>query len=146
MTKPNFDAIFNALYGLRPTRRVVFRKATAYDPATSTITFAPGREIAAKIWDKPRTFDFQRGAIVTDDRTSIVIWFRDWFNRPDDSCTPAELAQMIADAKGQIREGDAERYSIWEVDGIKMKVQSHSLIQRPDGRVYSIRLWLTAAQ
>lgn len=143
---PDFNSIFNTIKSLRPERAVTFRRATAFDPATSTITFAPGREIAAKIWDKPRTFDFQRGAVVTDDRTSIVIWFRDWFNRADDSFTAAELTQMIADAKGQVREGDAERYSIWEVDGIKMKVESHSLIQRPDGVLYSIRLWLVAAQ
>lgn len=146
MTRPNFSPIFDTIHSLRPTRLVTFRQATAFDPATSTITFSPGREIAAKIWDKPRTFDFARGAVVTDDRTSVVIWFRDWFDRADDSFTAAELVQMIADAKGQIREGDAERYSIWEVDGIKHKVESHSLIQRPDGQIYSVRLWLVAAQ
>ena len=143
---PNFNSIFDTIHSLRPVRAVVFRLATAYDTTTSAITFAPGRNINAKVWDKPRTYDFQRGVYVTDDRTSVVIWFRDWFGRADDTASAAEIAQMITDAKGQIREGDAERYSVWEVDGIKHKVQSHNLIQRPDGVVHAVRFWLVASR
>lgn len=145
MATPNFDKHFDRIKSLRPERVVVFRKATAVDIATSTVTREPGRNIVAKVWDKPRTYDYNRGAYVIDDRTSLVIWFRDWFNRSNDVATPAEVAQMILDVRGKIREGDTERYSRWEIDGVSMKVESHSLIQRPDGQIYGARLWLVAA-
>jgi hypothetical protein len=138
----DWDVVFDGLYQSRTIRGVTFRKAVL---AGDQVTYPSERTLPAGISYLEVGFNPFRGVYYEQARVEVIIWLRDWFGRPEDGATDAELAQLVADVRGDVREGSREHWSRFVVDGALLKYERHRFDQRPDGVVFAVILTLQDA-
>ena len=147
---PNFDVIFDQIHDLRASRSIDLREALTYQLESASVTYAPTFSVDAKVLWKGDAVGLQRGSRSTQgivwteiDKASLIIWFRDLTGKPT-AASGSEIADWIRRFKGAIYEGSREYYSRWDVDGQALKTRDVFPIERPDGKVYALKVMLQA--
>lgn len=138
-----FDDIHNAL----PLEFVTLKVAsTSTGSGLSGTVYKADRLVSANVQREIRQWDELRQTTVIEDRSSVVIWLRDWFGRSLDSAGVGELNTLISDARGQVRADENEMYTRFVVDGTELKYKGHAFLRRPeDAWVYACRFDLSAS-
>lgn len=138
----DFTVAFDAIYAGRVTRAITFQKAVL---SGGVATYPANTILQAGVRYNKAGFDPFRGVVYQRDDIEVMLWLRDWFGRTTDGATDIELAQMIADLRGDVIEGSPEHYSRFLLDGQTLKYDSHQLDHRPDGKIYAVIVSLQAA-
>lgn len=140
MTPLNWTPTFDDIYQKKTTRDITVRVATGSGPS-----YGADRTIKAGVRYREVGFDPERGVLYPQDRVEIILWLRDWFGRTVDGATNAELAQVVKDLKGDVREDTREHFTRYLVDGDTLKYENHAFDERPDGVVFAVIVRLKAA-
>ena len=138
----NMATVFDRLYSLRSTRKILFRKATL---SGGVVAYPTVLSLTASVHYREVGFDPERGVLYPMNRVELHIWFRDWFVRSTDPTTEGELKSLVRDLKGDVKEGDPEHHSRFIVDGATYKYDHHAYDERPDGVPFAVLVTLQAA-
>ncbi len=138
----DWAAHFTKLYGLRTTRTITFKRAVL---SAGAVAYEADKPLKAGIRYRDVGFDWERGVLYPRSRVEALVWFRDWFGRTTDEATTAELQNLVSQLKGDVKEGDPEHYSRFEVDGATYKYESHMLDERPDGTLFAVLIVFQSA-
>ncbi len=143
---PDFDRVFDTIKSHRPTRTVVFREAVSYSLASETVVYASDLQLPAKVlWRTDAgSLDFMQGVWQAEDEARLVIWFKDLTGNR--TATNAEITDWTTRMKGQVGVTSREFYSRFVVDGRTLKTRALYPLERPDGKVYGLRIHLQAAE
>jgi len=144
----DWNAVFNTIYDLKAKRDVVFREATSYALESAAVTYASDATLPAKVLWRDDSLEFQRGrggAVWQEtDRGSLVIWFKDLTGNP--TATSTEVGSYISRFKGAVNEAFGEYFSRFIVDGQYLKARAVIPIERPDGKIYALKILIQAAE
>ena len=141
---PSFDVIFDTIYDIKTKRDVIFLEATSYSLLSETVVYAASDTIPAKILWRDDSARFQRGVWQENDRATLVVWMRDLTSNK--TATEADITEWTRKFKGQVSEGDRERWSRFIVDGQRLKARQIVPIERPDGKIYALKMTLEASE
>lgn len=138
----SLSSIFARMHEMAPSRTITFKRAVL---SGGVVTYAADVQLKVSIRYRDVGFDFERGVLYHQSRVEALIWFRDWFGRSTDGATAAELQDLVSKLKGDVKEGDPEHYSRFEVDGASLKYDSHQFDERPDGTLFAVLVVFQAA-
>lgn len=140
---PNWDHVFDTIRGLRASRPVAFREATDYQLASGVVTYASTQIVPAKVHWRNDAAVFARGVWQEADQATLVVWAKDLTGNA--TLAEAETVDWIRRLKGRVQEGGREAWSRFDVDGQALKARAVYPLERPDGKVYALRVVLEAA-
>ena len=141
---PDWDAVFTTIRSLKAVRDITFLEATAYSLASETLTYAAGSTLPAKILWRDDSLRFQRGVWQENDQASLIVWMVDLTGNK--TATTTDVTEWTRKFKGMVQEGDREAYSRFTVDGQRLKARAVVPLERPDGRIYALRIILQASE
>ena len=131
----DWAAVFTKSYALRTHRAITFKRAVL---SAGAVAYEADKSLKAGIRYRDVGFDLERGVLYPQSRVEALVWFRDWFGRATDGATTAELQDLVAKLKGDVKEGDPEHYSRFELDGATYKYREHQFDERPDGTLFAV--------